>query len=85
MRSRAGRLDITIDDIHSGYKSDKYTVKDIVRQYIDRIKNIDQSGPKINSIILINPDAMSIADSLDQIQKQGKKFNGKGIIRKRLW
>jgi len=65
--------EITIAEIHNRYNSGSYTVKDIVRQYIDRIKNIDQSGPKINSIIIINPDALSIADSLDQIQKQGKK------------
>ena len=63
--------EITIDDIHSGYKSDKYTVKDIVKKYIDRIREIDKSGAAINSVIIVNPDALVIADSLDQIHKQG--------------
>ena len=63
--------EITSDDIHSGYKSDKYTVKDIVKKYIDRIREIDKNGPTINSVIIVNPDALVIADSLDQIHKQG--------------
>ena len=62
--------EITIAEIHNGYNDGIYTVKEIVSQYIDRIKQIDQSGPEINSIIIINPDALSIADSLDQIQIQ---------------
>ena len=65
--------EITIAEIHNGYNSGSYNVKEIVSQYINRIKNIDQNGPAINSIIMINPDALSIADSLDQIQKHGKK------------
>ena len=65
--------EITIDEIHNGYNSGSYTVKEIVSQYIDQIKHIDHSGPEINSIIIINPDALNIADSLDQIQKHGKK------------
>ena len=64
--------EITIDDIHSGYKSDKYTVKDIVKNYIDRIEEVDKNGPTINSVIIVNPDALLIADSLDQIHKQGR-------------
>ena len=65
--------EITIAEIHDGYNSGSYNVREIVSQYIDRIKNIDQSGPEINSIIIINPDALSIADSLDQIQENGGK------------
>jgi amidase len=65
--------EITIDEIHNGYDSGKYTVREIVSQYIKRIENIDQSGPELNSIIIVNPDALAIADSLDKIQKKGKK------------
>ena len=64
--------EITIDEIHRGYDSGRYTVKEIVSQYINRINNIDQAGPEINSVIIVNPDAVKIADSLDQIQKQEK-------------
>ena len=64
--------EITIDEIHSGYDSDRYTVRNIVSQYINRIENIDQSGPELNSIIIVNPDALYISDSLDQILSEGK-------------
>ena len=64
--------EITIDEIHNGYDSGRYTVRNIVSQYINRIENIDQSGPELNSIIMLNPDALSIADSLDQILTEGK-------------
>ena len=69
--------EITIDEIHHGYDSGRYTVKEIVSQYINRINNIDQAGPEINSVIIVNPDALKIADSLDQIQKRGKN---KGLL-----
>jgi len=65
--------EITIADIHSGYDNNHFTVKELVSNYIDRIKSIDQSGPRLNSIIVINPDALSIADSLDERHKLGKK------------
>tara|TARA_B100000579_G_scaffold96512_1_gene76455 strand:+ start:1240 stop:2847 length:1608 start_codon:yes stop_codon:yes gene_type:complete len=65
--------EITIAEIHDGYNNDEFTVREIVTQYINRIKNIDQTGPEINSIITINPDALTIADSLDYIHKQNKK------------
>ena len=64
--------EITIKDIHSGYDNNRFTVKELVSNYIDRIKNIDQSGPLLNSIIVINPDAFAIADSLDKIHMLGK-------------
>ena len=69
--------EITIDEIHHGYNSGKYTVKEIVSQYINRINNIDQAGPEIKSVIIVNPYAVKIADSLDQIQKRGKN---KGLL-----
>ena len=69
--------EITINEIHHGYDSGRYTVKEIVSQYINRINNIDQAGPEINSVIIVNPDAVKIADSLDQIQKRGEN---KGLL-----
>jgi len=55
--------EITISEIRQGYKNGKYSVRSITELYINRIKEIDAS---LNSIIIINPDALRIADSLDQ-------------------
>jgi len=65
--------EITISEIQDGYENGTYTVRKIVELYINRIKEIDQNGPKLNSIILINPDALTIADKLDQELANGKK------------
>ncbi|HEX3896531.1 MAG TPA: amidase, partial [Rudaea sp.] len=37
----------------------------LVQRYLDRIAKIDKTGPAINAIIELNPDALSIADQLD--------------------
>ena len=64
--------EISIKEIQSGYQNNSYTVNDIVSAYIDRINSIDQSGPNLNSVLTINPDALTIADSLDKILQNKK-------------
>jgi amidase len=58
--------EITISDLQDGMKSGKFTARSLVEKYSARVEEIDKSGPAINSIIELNPDAFSIADSLDQ-------------------
>src|SRR6185436_10502296 len=38
----------------------------------DRISDIDKDGPRLNSVIELNPDADSIATKLDQERKDGR-------------
>ena len=64
--------EITITEIQQGYKDGTYSVRQIVQLYIDRIEEIDKKGPKTNAIILVNPDALQIADSLDKELAAGK-------------
>ena len=40
--------------------------------YLKRIKEIDKNGAKLNSIIEINPDAISIAKEMDIERKNGR-------------
>ncbi len=61
--------EITIADLQDGMKSGKFTARSLVEAYSARIDEIDKQGPAINSVIEMNPDAMSIADSLDQERK----------------
>ncbi len=62
--------EVTIDDLRSGFKSGKYTVRSVAEKYIQRIDEIDKAGPAINSVIQLNPDALKIADELDNELKQ---------------
>ncbi|HEY9151492.1 MAG TPA: amidase, partial [Anaerolineales bacterium] len=62
----------TISDLQSKMASGEFTSHAIVEEYLDRIHHLDQSGPRVNSIIELNPDALSIADSLDEERMSGK-------------
>jgi amidase len=61
--------EITISDLQDGMKSGKFTARSLVEKYTARIAEIDKAGPAINSIIELNPDALAIADALDQERK----------------
>jgi len=64
--------EITIAEIQQGYKDGTYSIRQIVQLYMDRIEEIDKNGPKLNSIIIVNPDALQIADSLDKELASGR-------------
>ncbi|HEV7377889.1 MAG TPA: amidase [Pyrinomonadaceae bacterium] len=59
----------TIAELQAGMKSGKWTARSLAEKYLSRIGKIDKQGPSINSIIELNPDALSIADSLDRERK----------------
>ena len=61
--------EITIPELQDGMKSGKFTARSLVEKYSARIQEIDKSGPTVNSILEMNPDALSIADALDQERK----------------
>ena len=58
--------EITIPQLQDGMKSGKYTAQSLVEKYLARIDEIDKRGPAVNAIIELNPDALSIAQALDQ-------------------
>ena len=60
----------TISDLQSRMKSGEISARSLTQAYLDRINEIDKSGPAINSVIEVNPDALAIAESLDQERKE---------------
>ena len=60
--------ELTIAELQAGMQSGKYTARSLVKKYLDRIDDIDKDGPKLNSVIEVNPDAMSIAETLDRLR-----------------
>lgn len=44
----------------------------LTQAYLDRIAEIDKAGPRLNSVIELNPDALKEADALDAERKAGK-------------
>jgi amidase len=64
--------EITIAQLQQGYKEGKFTIREVVADYLERIAAIDKNGPRLNSIIQINPDALKIAEELDKELAAGK-------------
>ena len=61
-----------IEILQEKMKSGAITSKAITLAYLKRIKEIDKSGPMLNSVIELNPDALQIAEELDRERKAGK-------------
>ena len=63
--------EISIAELQAALSERRLTCRQLVEQYIRRIDAYDKNGPSINSIVLINPRARAIADSLDGVQMRG--------------
>ena len=55
-----------IDSLQSLMQAGDLSSEKLVRYYLDRIEAIDRNGPKLNSIIEVNPQAIEIAMALDE-------------------
>lgn len=64
--------EVTIDELQQKMKTGALTSRSITQIYLKRIESIDKSGPAINSVIEVNPDALAIADMMDKERKSGK-------------
>src|SRR5690348_14468479 len=64
--------EITIDALQQKMKSSEYTSRSITEMYLKRINDVDKNGPSVNAVIELNPDALSIADDMDNERKAGK-------------
>lgn len=62
--------EVTISDLQGGLASGKFSAAALVEKYLERIEEVDRNGPAVNSIIELNPDAPSIAESLDRERKE---------------
>ena len=65
-------VEADIATLQAAMQSGKTTSQALVRAYLSRIRAIDKSGPRINSVIELNPDAIRIARELDKERKAGK-------------
>ena len=62
----------SIAQIHAAFQNGSLNCRDLVSQYLRRIDAYDKKGPAINALILVHPDALKTADSLDaRFKKEG--------------
>lgn len=64
--------EVGIADLRAGLESGRWTARDLVRSYLDRIAAIDGDGPALRSVLETNPDAMAIAGELDEERRNGE-------------
>ena len=66
----------TIASVHSALRQRTMTCRSIVSGYLKRIDTYDKQGPAINAIVVTNPNALAIADSLDRRYAASRTFVG---------
>ncbi|MFD2570096.1 amidase [Spirosoma soli] len=64
--------ELTVPDLQKKMQAGEYTSESITKLYLDRIEAIDKKGPRLNAVIEINPDALTMAKAMDQERKNGK-------------
>lgn len=52
------------------YRSNHISVTEVVKEYLARIEQIDRGGYKLNSVLEINPDVLTIAEELERNRNQ---------------
>lgn len=63
-------METTIKDLHKNIISGKISAKEITSYYLKKIALLDKAGPRLNSVLEINPDALKIAENLDNTYKK---------------
>jgi amidase len=61
----------TIADVHAAMRAGTLSCRALVSAYLDRIAAYDKNGPALNAIVVVNPAALAVADSLDRRAASG--------------
>jgi len=70
----------TIADINAAFNAGTLSSEQLVKLYLARIEAYDKQGPHINAVITLNPEALEIAQALDEERKtKGPRSNLHGI------
>lgn len=64
--------EVTLADMQAGMASGKWTSRRITQLYLDRIEELDRNGPRLRAVIETNPDALAIAEQLDEERRNGQ-------------
>ena len=63
-----------------GFRAGEFSIRELVGRYLERIEALDRHGPRLLSVIEINPEAMEIADALDhELRSRGPRGPLHGI------
>src|SRR5256886_13427063 len=64
--------EFTVTQLQAEMDAGRLTSVRLTQFYLDRISALDQSGPNVNSVIELNPDALQLAQNADKRRAKGK-------------
>src|SRR5260221_2137291 len=62
----------TVAQLGARMASGELSAQTLAAAYLERIHDVDHSGPRLSAVIELNPDAMAIAEALDRERKSGQ-------------
>jgi amidase len=57
--------EVSAAELRKSLDAGAFTIRQLVQACLDRIAAMDKTGPTLNAVIELNPDALTIADALD--------------------
>jgi Asp-tRNA(Asn)/Glu-tRNA(Gln) amidotransferase A subunit family amidase len=69
-------VDATVAEIHTAMRAGQLTTRQLVEAYLARIEAYDREGPALNALIVVNPRALALADSLDGLHARNRRLVG---------
>ncbi len=63
--------EFSIPQLQRAMVEGKLTASSLTKAYLKRIERLDRDGPRVNSVIELNPDALEIAQELDRERRRG--------------
>jgi amidase len=63
--------EMPITELQEAMRSGRHRSRTITEAYLARIQEVDKQGPALNSVIELNPDAIALAEKLDDERKAG--------------
>jgi amidase len=67
-----GILAGSLPDVIQALNSKEISSQNLVKLYLERIEKIDKLGPRLQSILVLNPDALENAKQLDKMRAAGE-------------
>jgi amidase len=61
----------TVAQLQAQMAAGRLTSEQLTRAYIERIHALDSSGPGVNAIMELNPDALALARKADELRRHG--------------
>ena len=62
----------SVESIHAAFANNTLTCSTLIKSYLERIEAYDKQGPMLRAVLTVNPQALSLAATLDRQYKARK-------------